>query len=47
MREEVFIEGEVFEELLKECNETFCEFSYAEHPKRKKRKQEIDFTNKE
>lgn len=44
MREGVFIEEENFEELSKKCNEIFCEFSYAEHPKPKKRKPEIDFT---
>lgn len=46
MRKKVFTEEENFEELLKECNETFCEFSYAEHPRPKRRKPEIDFTNR-
>lgn len=38
MREEVFIEEEIFKALLKENNEIFfCEFSYGDHPKPKKK----------
>lgn len=40
MIEEILIEEEIFEEFLKECNETFWELSCAKHPKLKKGKRE-------